>query len=40
MTTFTLETWTFPLDEDFAECLESEVADLKQCRVKGGVDHI
>lgn len=32
--------WPFPLDEDFAECLESEVAEFKQCRVKGGVDHI
>ncbi len=32
--------WPFPLDEDFGECLKSEVADIKQCRVKGGVDHI
>lgn len=32
--------WPFPMDKDFAECLESSVADLKQCREKGGVDHI
>lgn len=32
--------WAFPLDEDFGTCLESEVADMKQCRLKGGVDHI
>jgi len=32
--------WPFPMDKDFAECLESTVADLKQCREKGGVDHI
>ncbi|SMF40835.1 M17 family metallopeptidase [Pseudobacteriovorax antillogorgiicola] len=32
--------WPFPLDEDFGECLKSDIADLKQCRVSGGVDHI
>jgi leucyl aminopeptidase len=32
--------WPFPMDKDFAECLESSVADYKQCREKGGVDHI
>jgi leucyl aminopeptidase len=32
--------WPFPMDKDFAECLESTVADYKQCREKGGVDHI
>jgi len=32
--------WPFPMDKDFAECLESTVADIKQCREKGGVDHI
>ena len=32
--------WPFPMDKDFAECLESSVADIKQCRQKGGVDHI
>lgn len=33
-------TWPFPLDEDFGECLESKIADIKQCRLSGGVDHI
>jgi leucyl aminopeptidase len=28
------------MDKDFADCLESNVADFKQCREKGGVDHI
>ena len=32
--------WPFPLDEDFGECLESDIADIKQCRLTGGVDHI
>ena len=32
--------WTFPLDDDFGECLKSDIADIKQCRLKGGVDHI
>jgi leucyl aminopeptidase len=32
--------WPFPLDEDFFEGLDSEIADTKQCREKGGVDHI
>jgi leucyl aminopeptidase len=32
--------WPFPMDEDFADCLESEIADLLQCRLSGGVDHI
>lgn len=32
--------WPFPMDRDFVECLESTVADFKQCREKGGVDHI
>ena len=32
--------WPFPLDEDFADCLKSRVADTKQCRLTGGVDHI
>ena len=32
--------WPFPMDKDFAECLESTSADTKQCREKGGVDHI
>lgn len=32
--------WPFPIDEDYGECLKSEVADTKQCRLTGGVDHI
>ena len=32
--------WPFPLDKDFGECLKSDIADIKQCRPTGGVDHI
>jgi leucyl aminopeptidase len=32
--------WPFPMDADFALPLKSEVADIKQCRLTGGVDHI
>jgi leucyl aminopeptidase len=32
--------WPFPMDKDFANCLDSTSADTKQCREKGGVDHI
>lgn len=32
--------WPFPMDEDFGECLKSDIADTKQCRLSGGVDHI
>lgn len=32
--------WTFPMDKDFGEPLESTFADIKQCRLTGGVDHI
>ena len=32
--------WPFPLDPDFGECLKSDIADIKQCRLTGGVDHI
>lgn len=32
--------WPFPLDEDFGDCLKSDVADIKQCLLSGGVDHI
>jgi leucyl aminopeptidase len=32
--------WPFPLDEDYSECLESKIADTKQCRLSGGPDHI
>lgn len=32
--------WPFPNDDDFGRCLKSEVADIKQCRTSGGVDHL
>lgn len=32
--------WPFPNHADYGRCLKSSVADLKQCREKGGVDHI
>lgn len=32
--------WPFPNDADYGRCLKSEVADIKQCRESGGVDHI
>ncbi len=32
--------WPFPNDPDFGTCLKSEVADIKQCRLTGGADHI
>lgn len=30
----------FPMDEDYEEALESEVADVKQCTLEGEADHI
>ncbi|MHC8440873.1 MAG: M17 family metallopeptidase [Candidatus Eutrophobiaceae bacterium] len=32
--------WPFPMDKDFDEALRSEIADVKQCSMSGGVDHI
>lgn len=32
--------WPFPNDADYGRCLKSEVADIKQCRISGGSDHI
>jgi leucyl aminopeptidase len=32
--------WPFPLDTDFGEPLKSDIADIKQCRLSGGPDHI
>lgn len=32
--------WPFPNDADYGRCLKSQVADIKQCRLKGGCDHI
>jgi leucyl aminopeptidase len=30
----------FPLDEDYDEALESDIADVKQCTLEGEADHI
>lgn len=32
--------WSFPNDTDYGRCLKSDIADIKQCRLTGGVDHI
>jgi leucyl aminopeptidase len=32
--------WPFPLDDDYDEPLKSEIADVKQCVIEGGGDHI
>ncbi|MGW8370270.1 MAG: M17 family metallopeptidase, partial [Gammaproteobacteria bacterium] len=32
--------WPFPLDEDFDELLESQIADIKQCPAGSEGDHI
>ncbi len=32
--------WSFPNDADYGRCLKSSIADIKQCRLKGGCDHI
>ena len=32
--------WPFPMDDDFDEALESQVADIKQCTLGGEPDHI
>jgi leucyl aminopeptidase len=32
--------WPFPLDEDYDEALESDIADIKQCAMDGEADHI
>ncbi len=32
--------WPFPLDDDFDDPLNSEVADVKQCAIEGSGDHI
>jgi leucyl aminopeptidase len=29
-----------PVDRDYGRCLKSDIADIKQCRATGGVDHI
>lgn len=30
----------FPFDEDYEEDLESNIADIKQCTLEGGADHV
>jgi len=32
--------WPFPIDKDFDSVLESNIADIKQCTISGGPDHI
>jgi leucyl aminopeptidase len=32
--------WPFPKDKDYGHILKSKVADIKQCRLNGGPDHI
>ena len=32
--------WSFPMDEDFDKAIESDIADVKQCSLEGGMDHI
>jgi len=32
--------WPFPLDSDYDGALDSEIADIKQCTISGGPDHI
>lgn len=32
--------WPFPEDPDYGRALKSEIADIKQCRLTGGSDHI
>lgn len=32
--------WPFPQDADYDEALESPIADVRQCAVDGGADHI
>jgi leucyl aminopeptidase len=32
--------WPFPMEKDFDELLDSQVADVKQCTLEGEADHI
>lgn len=32
--------WPFPLDDDYAEALKSDIADVKQCVLEGEADHM
>ena len=31
---------SFPFDEDYEEDIQSDIADIKQCTLEGGPDHI
>ena len=31
---------SFPFDEDYEDDLDSQIADIKQCNLEGGPDHI
>jgi len=32
--------WPFPMDEDYDKALQSKIADIKQCSLESGSDHI
>jgi len=32
--------WSFPMDKDFDKAIESDIADVKQCSLESGMDHI
>lgn len=32
--------WPFPQDADFSEAIDSTIADVKQCALEDGIDHI
>lgn len=32
--------WPFPMDGDYDQAIESKIADVRQCAMEGGVDHI
>jgi len=32
--------WSFPMDEDFDKAIKSDIADVKQCSLESGMDHI
>lgn len=32
--------WAFPMDKDYDQHLDSTIADIKQCSLKSGIDHI
>jgi leucyl aminopeptidase len=32
--------WSFPMDDDFDKAIDSDIADVKQCSLEAGMDHI